>query len=55
MGVVGTDHAVESGTDMTYRYMQDRPGWRLTHREIGPPEGFAYFMYLLTYTGAATP
>ena len=33
------------------RYMQDRPGFSLAHKEIGPPEGFAYFMYVLSYTG----
>lgn len=33
------------------RYLQDRPGFTLTHREIGPPEGFAYFQYTLSYTG----
>jgi hypothetical protein len=33
--------------------MQDRPGWKLTHREIGPPEGFAYFMYVLEWVGDA--
>ncbi|ODO07656.1 hypothetical protein L198_01237 [Cryptococcus wingfieldii CBS 7118] len=33
------------------RYMQDRPGFTLTYREIGPPEGFAYFFYTLAYTG----
>ncbi|WVR04582.1 hypothetical protein IAU60_001590 [Kwoniella sp. DSM 27419] len=35
------------------RYMTDRPGFKLSHREIGPPEGFAYFMYTLEYTGEA--
>ncbi|OCF37401.1 hypothetical protein I316_00522 [Kwoniella heveanensis BCC8398] len=33
------------------RYMANRPGWKLTHREIGPPEGFAYFLYVLEYVG----
>ncbi|WRT64846.1 uncharacterized protein IL334_001782 [Kwoniella shivajii] len=33
------------------RYMANRPGFKLTHREIGPPEGFAYFMYVLEYVG----
>jgi len=36
---------------LTCSYMQDRSGWRLTHREIGPPEGFAYFMYILEWVG----
>lgn len=31
--------------------MQDRPGWKLSHREIGPEDGFAYFMYVLEWTG----
>ena len=31
------------------RYLVDRPNFALTHREIGPSEGFAYFMYLLTF------
>ncbi|WVQ81672.1 hypothetical protein IAT38_003797 [Cryptococcus sp. DSM 104549] len=35
------------------RYMQNRSGWTLTHRAIGPPEGFEYFMYVLAYTGDA--
>ncbi|WWD21431.1 hypothetical protein CI109_105916 [Kwoniella shandongensis] len=34
------------------RYMQNRPGFKLTHKEIGPPEGFAYFMYVLEYDGS---
>ncbi|WWD00496.1 hypothetical protein V866_007412 [Kwoniella sp. B9012] len=33
------------------RYMENRPGFKLSHREIGPPEGFAYFMYILEYVG----
>ncbi|KAK8847341.1 hypothetical protein IAR55_005198 [Kwoniella newhampshirensis] len=32
------------------RYMQNRPGFKLAHKEIGPPEGFAYFMYVLEYS-----
>ncbi|AFR98749.2 hypothetical protein CNAG_06520 [Cryptococcus neoformans var. grubii H99] len=31
------------------RYMQNRRNFALTHREIGPPEGFAYFLYVLAY------
>ncbi|WWD07757.1 hypothetical protein V865_005860 [Kwoniella europaea PYCC6329] len=33
------------------RYMENRPGFKLSYREIGPPEGFAYFMYILEYVG----
>ncbi|KGB79114.2 hypothetical protein CNBG_4952 [Cryptococcus deuterogattii R265] len=35
------------------RYMQNRPNFTLTHREIGPPEGFAYFLYILAYNAEA--
>lgn len=34
---------------MFLRYMQNRRNFTLTHREIGPPEGFAYFLYVLAY------
>ncbi|ORY31036.1 S-adenosyl-L-methionine-dependent methyltransferase [Naematelia encephala] len=32
------------------RYLADRPGWKLTHRSIGPPEGFEYFLYILDWS-----
>ncbi|WWC67866.1 uncharacterized protein I206_101783 [Kwoniella pini CBS 10737] len=35
------------------RYMENRPGFKLSWKEIGPPEGFAYFMYILEYAGDA--
>ncbi|KAL0240466.1 hypothetical protein I308_106260 [Cryptococcus tetragattii IND107] len=35
------------------RYMQNRPKFTLTHQEIGPPEGFAYFLYILAYNAEA--
>lgn len=35
------------------RYMQNRPNFTLIHREIGPPEGFAYFLYILAYNAEA--
>ncbi|WVQ92509.1 hypothetical protein IAS59_006320 [Cryptococcus gattii] len=35
------------------RYMQNRPNFTLTQREIGPPEGFAYFLYILAYNAEA--
>lgn len=31
------------------RYLQDRPGWKLSTKTIGPPEGFDYFQYLLEW------
>lgn len=31
------------------RYFENREGWALSHREIGPEEGFAYFEYVLEY------
>lgn len=31
------------------RYLQDRAGWKLSTKTIGPPEGFDYFQYLLEW------
>lgn len=31
----------------------NRPNFTLTQREIGPPEGFAYFLYILAYNAEA--
>ncbi|KAL7418997.1 hypothetical protein Q5752_006681 [Cryptotrichosporon argae] len=35
------------------RYLANRPEWRLSTAEIGPPEGFAYYMYRLDYDASA--
>ncbi|EIW71333.1 hypothetical protein TREMEDRAFT_37747 [Tremella mesenterica DSM 1558] len=34
------------------RYMINRPDWTFTYREIGPPEGLAYFLYVLEYASS---
>ncbi|GHJ90055.1 hypothetical protein NliqN6_6457 [Naganishia liquefaciens] len=34
------------------RYMLGHAGFALTHRDIGPPEGFSYFLYDLQYAAA---
>ena len=31
--------------------MLDHEGFELTYQDIGPPEGFSYFLYDLKYQG----
>lgn len=33
------------------RYFEDREGWKFTTRQVGPPEGFEYYQYVLEYDG----
>ncbi|KAJ9114000.1 hypothetical protein QFC22_005818 [Naganishia vaughanmartiniae] len=36
------------------RYMQGHPGFELSHKDIGPPEGFSYFLYDLNWVGTGS-
>ncbi|GMK57841.1 hypothetical protein CspeluHIS016_0406750 [Cutaneotrichosporon spelunceum] len=33
------------------RYFENREGWKFSTREVGPPQGFDYYQYMLEYEG----
>jgi hypothetical protein len=38
-------------TRLHQRYFENREGWKFSTRQVGPPEGFEYYQYMLEYDG----